>query len=189
MALIAGEPVQIFDPENRLSLKDQEQAGFAIERVHNEHQWTNEYAGVWVTWENKKPDTALNRLILHPKCLVAGVGCNRGTKLQEIIDLIKNTFQKNGLSMKSLRYLTTIEAKKDEPGLNGAAGELDVPLIFFRKFELEAIKAPHPSSVVKKHMGVSSVCEATALLKTGGGRLLIPKTKSLNVTVAVALEN
>ncbi len=189
MALVSGEPVQVFDPENRLRLKDQERPGFAIEQVYNEDQWINESPGVWVTWKNKKPDTALDQLILHPKCLVAGVGCNRGTKLQEIIDLIKNTFQKDGLSMKSLKCLTSIEAKRDEPGLNGAARELDVPLVFFRKSELETIKAPHPSSVVKKHMGVSSVCEATVLLKTGGGRLLIPKTKSLNVTVAVALGN
>ena len=117
------------------------------------------------------------------------MGCNRGTDAREILNLIKKTFQDQGLSLQSLEYLTTIEAKRDEQGLLDAAKELNVPLLFFGKSDLASIKAPHPSSVVEKHMGVSSVCEATALLKTGGGRLLVPKTKSRNATLAVALES
>ena len=189
MALLDGEPVQVFDPEDRLGLKGRRRPGFTIEWINNGEQWINEYPGVWVTWKSKKPDTEMNQLILHPKRLVAGIGCNRGTKPQEIVNLIKKTFQKKRLSLKSLKCLTTIEAKKDEQGLLDAARELNVPLIFFRKPELESIKAPHPSSVVKKYMGVSSVCEATALLKSGRGKLLVPKTKRQNVTLAVALEN
>ena len=189
MALLDGEPVQVFDPEDRLGLKGRRLPGFTVEWINNGEQWINEYPGVWVTWKSKKPDTEMNQLILHPRRLVAGIGCNRGTKPQEIVNLIKNTFEKNGLSLKSLKCLTTIEAKKGEQGLLDAARELNVPLIFLRKPELESIKAPHPSSVVKKYMGVSSVCEATALLKSGRGKLLVPKTKSQNVTLAVALEN
>jgi len=188
MALLSGEPVQVFDPEDRLGLKKQERPGFEVEWVENEDQWISGHAGVWVTWKNIGPGSETNRLILHPKCLVAGIGCNRGTGRPEIVDLLINTFKKISLSLKSLKCITTIEAKKDEPGLLKAAGELDVPLLFAGKSELESIKVPHPSSMVKKHMGVSSVCEATAILKSGGGRLLVPKTKSLNATLAVALE-
>jgi len=97
------------------------------------------------------------------------------------LDLVKNTFKKTSLSLKSLKCLATIEAKKDEHGLLDTARELDVPLIFAGQYELESIEVPHPSSVVKKHMGVSSVCEATALLKSKRGKLLVPKTKSRNV--------
>ena len=189
MALLTGEPIQIFDPEDRLGLKDQEPAGFAMAPVHDEGQWRNESPGVWVTWKNKMLETSLNRLILHPKCLIAGVGCNRGTGSHEILDFIKRTFRENGLALKSLKCLTTIEAKRDEEGFNEAARELDVPLIFFRSSEIQSVHVPHPSDVVKKHMGVSSVCEATALLKSGNGRLLVPKTKSRNATLAVALES
>lgn len=188
MALLEGKPVQIFDPEDRLGLKHRERVIFAMEWINNEDQWINGHPGVWVTWKSHKANTEMNRLILHPRCLVAGVGCNRGTKAREILNLIKNTFQKQRLSFESLRCLTTIEAKKGEQGLLDAAEELDVALMFFGKSELESVKTPHPSSVVKKHMGVSSVCEATALLKTGGGRLLVTKKKSLNATLAVALE-
>jgi cobalt-precorrin 5A hydrolase len=189
MALLAGEFIQVFDPEDRLGLKACIRPGFAIEWINNGEQWINECPGVWVTWKRKTPDHEMNQLVLHPRRLVAGLGCNRGTEPQEIVNLIKNTFQKEGLSLKSLKCLTTIEAKKGEQGLLDAARELDAALIFFRKSELESIKAPHPSSVVKKHMGVSSVCEATALLKSGKGRLLVPKTKSRNATLAVALES
>ncbi len=188
MALLAGEPVQVFDPEDRLGLKNQERSGFEVEWVENGGQWICGHAGVWVTWKSMDPDSETDRLILHPKCLVAGIGCNRGTGRQEIVDLLKKILRENSLSLKSLKFISTIEAKKDEPGLLKAAGELDVPLLFAGQSELESIKVPHPSSMVKKHMGVSSVCEATALLKSGGGRLLVPKTKSLNATLAVALE-
>ena len=189
MALLEGKPVQVFDPEDRLGLKYREQATFAMEWINNEDQWINGHPGVWVTWKSHKTDAEMNRLILHPRCLVAGVGCNRGTKAWEILDLIKNTFHDQRLSFESLRCLTTIEAKRDEQGLLDAAEELNVALIFFGKSELKSVKTPHPSSVVKKHMGVSSVCEATALLKSGKGRLLVPKTKSRNATLAVALES
>ncbi|MBW1943476.1 MAG: cobalt-precorrin 5A hydrolase [Deltaproteobacteria bacterium] len=189
MALLAGEPVQVFDPEDRLGLKNQKRAGFVVERIDNRDQWISRHAGVWVTWNSKDPGSETSKLILHPKCLVAGIGCNLGTRRQEIVDLIKDTFKKNMISIRSLKCITTIEAKKNEHGLLKAARELDVPLIFAGKSELESIEVPHPSGVVKKHMGVSSVCEATALLKTGGGRLLVPKTKSLNATLAVTLES
>ena len=189
MAILEGDPVQLFDPENRLGLKDQGQARFTIKWIEDMDQWIIGNPGVWVTWKRKKPDPGINRLILHPKCLVAGVGCNRETDSNEILDLITGTFRKNNLGLRSLKYLATIEAKRGEKGLIEAADELDVPLIFADPLEIKSIKVPHPSSVVKKHMGVSSVCEATAILKSGRGRLLVPKTKSENVTLAVALED
>jgi cobalt-precorrin 5A hydrolase len=185
IALLTGEPVQIFDPENRLGLRNND--GYVFERIEEEEQWVPGHPGVWVTWKNKEARS--NQLVLHPRCLVAGIGCNRGTDCREILDFIAGTLRKNDLSLKSLHCLSTIEAKKDEQGLLDAARELDVPLLFFSPSELKTFEVPNPSGVVKKHMGVASVCEATALLKSRGGRLLIPKTKSKNVTLAVALEN
>ena len=130
----------------------------------------------------------LLRLILHPLCLVAGIGCNRGTEQQEILDFIKRTFNENDLALESLSGVSSIDAKRDEKGLIEAARSLGIPVHFFSAEEIKSVEVPHPSGVVKKHMGVSSVCEATAILKSQGGRLLVPKTKSRNVTLAVALE-
>ena len=186
-AILAGDPIQIFDPEDRLGLKTQEVDNLTIEWVEKEENWSMGYPGVWVTWGRKKP--GLKELVLHPRCLIAGIGCNRGTPFQEIIGFITDTFNRNSLSLKSLKCLTTIEAKKHEKGLLDAAREFGAPLITFRASDLDSIEVPNPSGTVKKYIGVSSVCEATALLKAGTDRLLVPKTKNRDVTVAIALES
>ena len=46
--------------------------------------------------------------------------------------------------------------------------------------------APNPSAVVQGWVGTSGVCEPAALLASDMGALLVPKTKTRNVTVAVA---
>ena len=187
MAVLEGRPVQVFDPEDRLGLKNMDMPGLIEDRVEEEVQCDIETPGVWVTWGRKTPSGDM--LLLHPRCLVAGIGCNSGTTKREILELIKATFQKNSLALESLKCISTIEEKRDEKGLIDAALELGVPLIFADPSEIKSIDVPHPSSVVERHMGVSSVCEATAILKSGKGRLLVPKTKGLNVTLAVALES
>jgi len=188
MAILEGKPIQVFDLEDRLGLKNSDIPGLSVNRVERKEEWPVQKPGVWVTWKLKTPDPGGNQLILHPRCLVAGIGCNRGTASGEIFELISTTFKENALSLKSLKCIATIEAKRDEKGLIDAANELNVPLLFADPSEIESINVPNPSNMVKKHMGVSSVCEATAILKSGKGKLLVPKTKSLNVTLAVALE-
>jgi cobalt-precorrin 5A hydrolase len=43
--------------------------------------------------------------------------------------------------------------------------------------------------MVEKHVGVKSVCEATAILATRGGELVVPKRTTRNATVAIARVN
>ncbi len=188
MAILEGRPVQIFDPEDQLGLKDTDIPGLIEERIEKEAQYDIEAPGVWVTWR-RKTHLGDGLLFLYPRCLVAGIGCNKGATRQEIVDLIKATFQKNSLALESLKCICTIEGKRDERGLIDAALELGVPLISVDPSEIRSIAVPHPSEIVKRHIGVLSVCEATAILKSKKGRLLVPKTKGLNVTLAVALES
>ncbi|MBW2084189.1 MAG: cobalamin biosynthesis protein, partial [Deltaproteobacteria bacterium] len=121
------------------------------------------------------------------RCLVAGIGCNRNTPAEEILDAIKEVFHQNNLALASLKALASIDAKRDEAGLIKAAQLLKAELLFFNKEALGAIMAPNPSERVKFHIGVNSVCEAAAILATGKGSLIVPKTKTKNVTMAVAL--
>ena len=187
MAILEGKPVQIFDPEDRLGLENADIPGLSVNRVERKDEWSIQEPGVWVTWKLKTPDPGGNQLVLHPRRLVAGIGCNRGTASGEILELISTVFKDNALALESLKCISTIEAKRDEKGLINAADELNVPLLFADPSEIETINVPNPSSMVKKHMGVSSVCEATAILKSGNSKLLIPKTRSLNATLAVAV--
>ena len=189
MALLNGDTIQVFDPEDRLGLREAEDVAFTIRWIETESRWNGGDPGVWVTWRAGPPMHDAKRLLLYPRCLVAGIGCNRGTGEHEILGLIRATFKEQNLALMSLKSLNTIEAKRHETGLIDAAKALGVPVHFFSPDEINSIEVPHPSGVVKKHMGVSNVCEATALLKSKGGPLLVPKTKSRNVTLAVALEN
>jgi len=186
-AVLRGEPVQVFDPEGRLLSKGGEDP-FPIERVLEEGAWAPERPGVWVGWGVKEPEASGLQLVLHPRCLVAGVGCNRGTGADEILGLIRGVFTEASLALGSLKCLASIEAKRDEEGLILAARGLGVPVSFEDKDRLSGVRVPNPSAVVEKHMGVESVCEAAALATSGGGSLLVAKKKSRNATLAVALE-
>lgn len=186
-ALLRGDPIQVLDPEDHLGFKAHPPEGMTIEWRESERDWIRGQPGIRVDWRVKI--LPLGGLLLHPKCLVAGVGCNRGTGAEEITTLIRETLEKKGICLKSLRALATIDAKNNEPGILKTAGRLGLPLIFFGRKEIENVDVPHPSLMVKQHMGVKSVCEATALLGAGKGTLIIPKTKSKNATMALALEH
>lgn len=126
-------------------------------------------------------------LILRPKSLAVGVGCNRGTSFAEIAALLEKVIQTNNLSAKSVRCLATIDLKQDETGLRKVSEALKLPLLFFSRSELNQVKTIQtPSAVVEKHIGVKSVCEAAAILAARMGPLVIPKQSTPNATLAVA---
>ncbi|MCK4727551.1 MAG: cobalamin biosynthesis protein, partial [Desulfobacterales bacterium] len=126
-------------------------------------------------------------LVLRPRTLVAGIGCNRGTGKEEIKHFLYDVFRKHKLSVKSLYRLATIDIKKDEVGLIKLAEELGLPIVFYSSEELNRIKGlQNPSKLVEKHTGVESVCEAAALLGAKTSKLLVPKQVGKDVTVAVA---
>ena len=185
-AALGGDPVQVYDPEGRLGTLDEQEMGFKIVPIGNLAKLQPSFPSIVVTW--KQVPHMTNRLILHPKCLVAGVGCNRDTPSEEIIGLINRVFEENRLAMSSLSALASINAKQDERGLLDAAERLKARVLFFSKDHLNNIEVKNPSTIVKFHMGVEGVCEPAAILGAGKGRLIVPKTKSKNVTVAVALE-
>jgi cobalt-precorrin 5A hydrolase len=83
--------------------------------------------------------------------------------------------------------LASIQIKQDEPGLLAAAEELGLPIRFYPPNQLERVEGiENPSAVVAKHLGVSSVCEAAAILAANRGNLIVPKRATPNVTVAIA---
>jgi cobalt-precorrin 5A hydrolase len=144
-------------------------------------------AGIVIT--NRLLDLSVFRrpvVILRPKNLVVGVGCNRGTSADEITEAIARVLEERGLSPKSVKALATIDAKRDEAGLLEAATRLGVPLTFCDTATLNAVpNVPNPSDAPMKFVGVQGVAEPAAL-HVSGGRLVVDKVKSGNVTVAVA---
>jgi len=126
-------------------------------------------------------------LVLRPPTLVAGMGCNRDTSMKEMKDVLFKTLEKFSLARQSLKYIASIDIKNDEIGLIELAKELDLPIRFFTREELNQVEdIKTPSDMVKKHIGVKSVCEAAAILASSHGKLIVPKQIMGNVTTAIA---
>ena len=122
-------------------------------------------------------------VVYRPPSLVVGVGCSRGAKVGEIVDLLDRSLREAGLSKKSVASLASIEAKSDEAGLLEAAQKLGVPLRFYAAEVLSAMEVPNPSTVVEGAVGTPSVAEASVL--ASGAELVLEKHKSQNATIAI----
>ncbi len=125
-------------------------------------------------------------LRLIPRITVAGIGCRRGTPADAILDALSSTLESHGIDIRSVCRIASIDAKKDEAGLNECADRLGVPLSFYSAEELAAVPGTFSASeFVRETVGVDNVCERAAVL--AGGSLIIPKTAAGGVTVAAAV--
>jgi cobalt-precorrin 5A hydrolase/precorrin-3B C17-methyltransferase len=123
--------------------------------------------------------------VYRPPSLIVGVGASRGAPAQEIGQLIDGTLADLGLCAQSVRYIATVEAKADEPGLQAVAAERGWRVVTFPAGRLAAVPVPNPSEVVRRAVGTPSVAEAAALIDPGA-TLLAAKRASAHATVAVA---
>ncbi|WP_461209701.1 cobalt-precorrin 5A hydrolase [Desulfocurvus sp. DL9XJH121] len=189
VALLAGETVQVHDPDGWLRLAPE--AG--VEHPWSAHfrpvadaaGWIPGAPGVWVTHLAREPEE--NMLLLHPPCLAVGVGCRRGMDAEAILAAVHETLAAAGLAPQAVLALASIEAKRNEQGLLEAAARLGRGLFFYDAGELAGFDTPNPSDKVLQTMGTPSVSEAAALACAGAEALLVEKTRCNGVTVAVAL--
>jgi cobalt-precorrin 5A hydrolase / precorrin-3B C17-methyltransferase len=135
---------------------------------------------VAVTTHKPTPGT----LTFHPRSLVIGVGCERGTDPAEVSELVRATLETHSLAVDAVAYIATIDLKEDETAIN-ALGHVR----FFTTKELnaESHRIQKPSEIVRAEVGTPSVAEAAALAGAGPDSVLIvPKTKSERATCAIA---
>ncbi|RDV83628.1 cobalt-precorrin 5A hydrolase [Ammonifex thiophilus] len=129
-------------------------------------------------------------LVLCPRKLVAGVGCRRGVKAEQVMLALEETVKEAGFSLLALKALATVTLKQGEKGLEEAAASMGLKLRYFSTEELAEVEKSWPdplpaSAFVKEKVGVGNVCTASALA-AGGRRLLVPKRVFPAVTVALA---
>lgn len=128
-----------------------------------------------------------NLLVLRPKNLVLGLGCNSGTTADEIEEVVGSSLKRVLLSVRSVKCLASAAAKREEAGLLAFAGRWGIPVEFYDSDALNGVAVPSPpSSHALAAIGATGVAEPAALLASGGGRLLLKKVKSGNVTLAIA---
>jgi len=166
-------------------------AGFINEQIPEAFIHTSntppQGVGVVCTW--KIIEVPRETLILRPRNLSVGIGCNRNTSIKVIHAFLKEVFEEEGLSLNSVFILATTDVKQDESGLLELADKLDLPIKFYDKTQLNSVDTIEtPSTMVEKHLGVKSVCEAAAILAAQRGRLIVTKKKNKDVTIAVALK-
>lgn len=142
-------------------------------------------------------------LQLIPRCIVAGVGCKKGTPVDKIEHAVQDAFAKAGLRMEALCAVVSIDLKKEEAGLLEFCETRNVPFETYAAEELQAVPGTYSASeFVSGVTGVDNVCERSAVKyasehgmnqgeqllgrQAKNGELLLGKQAYGGVTVALA---
>lgn len=121
--------------------------------------------------------------------IVIGIGCRRNINKDDVIKAVRLALNKTGSSARRVRCIATIDLKRNERGLQDACRKLGIPL---RIIPADLIKrfsgAYKRSAFVKEKVGVEGVSEPCALIAAKRPKLILPKTKVGQVTVAAVKE-
>lgn len=192
-ALVDGEPVGLIRDDD-----------LALPPEVADFPWTGVYSTaeadiprrqrhfVWITCRSVPPSfwqETSDAVVYYPPALALGIGCNRGTSGDEILDAVHETLARSGLAIESVGRAATITEKADEPGLIGLCRTMGWKLEVFSHAQIRQVEnIPNPSKAVYDVLGVRGVAEPVALLIAGASTLLVEKQKFPNVTVAVAMK-
>jgi cobalt-precorrin 5A hydrolase len=125
--------------------------------------------------------------LLHPRSLVVGIGCNRGTAATDIARAVAATCAQHQLAPEAIARLASIDLKQDEAGLLEFARRQGLAIDFHSSGELNRVEGVSISPAVLRATGAKGVAEPAALLSAGpGSTLLVSKLKWTDVTTAVA---
>ena len=145
---------------------------------------------VIVTPRDILPDEKTMQLI--PRCIVAGIGCKKGTSSDKIEHAVQEAFAKAGLRMEALCAVASINLKKEEAGLLEFCETRNVPFETYAAEELQAVPGTYSASeFVSGVTGVDNVCERSAVKYASAhgandGELLLRKQAQDGVTVALS---
>ena len=106
-------------------------------------------------------------LFLRPRNLIAGIGCNRGTRKEEIASVVAEVMRHEKLSPYSIKSVASIDLKKDEEGLLDYAMDKQLDIAFFSADNLNHVSSKNKltrSEAVMRATGAVAVAEPAALL-------------------------
>ena len=132
-------------------------------------------------------------LYLRPRTICAGIGCKRNMEQKPIEEALLQTLKKEGIHPLSLKCISTIPLKSDEPGIIGTAANLNVPLQIIPTEDIENLDISQlgiqTSEFVASQTGVLSVSTACSYLASNKGTILRDKAKYKGITIALSKEN
>jgi precorrin-4 C11-methyltransferase len=125
-----------------------------------------------------------------PQVLDLGIGLAHQAPVDTYEDIQQLLSEHNiYLWSECIRNICTIDIKAEEPVIQKFQKErYGLELKLYTVDELAKVDVPTPSEMVEKHVGTPSVCEAAAILGSNYGKLLLPKVKGKNFTLAVAID-
>jgi cobalt-precorrin 5A hydrolase len=150
-----------------------------------------EFKGCLIISDRIISDSAIldKAVIYRPKTLVVGLGLHWTTTKESIEKAIRSVMENNGLSLKSIRSVSSLNRGARVKGLQEFSEQQNIPLELYDKEVLHGVKVPNPSETVMNFEGTASVSEASAITASRGN-LVIPKQKfPPDLTVAIARIN
>lgn len=130
-------------------------------------------------------------LYLQPRCLIAGIGCRRGTSREELYAALREACARIGREPVDVGLLASTVWKQKEPGLLELGRVLQREVRFWENDVLQRVITEYglrESAFVKQTIGIGNVAESAALACVTGGRIALGKTKFSKVTVALIWE-
>jgi len=140
---------------------------------------------VRISW---KEIPSFRGLQLVPPVAFIGLGCRKNTPEEKIREACEMILKRSQCHVLALKEIVSIDRKKDEKGIVDYCRVHSVPFRVFSAEELSGVKGKYASSdFVRDQVGVDNVCERSAVLASGGGTLVMGKTITDGVTVALAI--
>lgn len=175
-----GNPVSSMD--DRSEEETQKSSGFNGTGT----DCTNIDCGVAVTVHTScNPFISTTQVV--PKCLTLGMGCRKDKDARGIAEAAQKVLDRSGFHKEAFEQIASINLKKEEKGILSLSQDWQIPFVTYTEEELKQVPGEFtPSPFVKKITGVDNVCERSAVLASGNGRLLQRKTGENGVTTAVA---
>ena len=140
--------------------------------------------GLYIGSKAIKPFSVTLRLI--PKNIVLGIGCKRGTECEAIESAVISALKKADIPIERVTVAATADIKANEQGLLSFCKKFGLKFHTYSAQELMEVKGSFTvSEFVRAVTRADNICERSAV-KCSGGKLILRKTASNGVTVAVA---
>lgn len=140
--------------------------------------------GIFISCRSENPFP--HGVSLIPPVCYLGIGCRKGVPKEKLLPFIDGVLSQNRIDKRALAGIASIDLKKEEQGLLGAAKDLGLPVSFYSAEELRGLPGEFSASnFVKSVTGVDNVCERSAFLASGNGKKLVGKTAYEGMTAAL----